>query len=502
MENEGADLEVRKIEELKHNHGAQQAYAALKKDFDDFASTHSADQVKAYWDKVSGSLSQDKVLPDLAIAWGEVNREKIARDGSITRYDLKTVPRFADSSALDKRLSEALLNQFDKVRDESTDIEGSVFTGFHEKDAISKDDLKERLESIENDRKKQVAAEKAQSESRTWIKPLVETRDGDFSHSLFSVLDPQKNGHFDNIVSKSDLEEFLKQYEILDKTGSRGGAFTPENKRFVEKLAKEWDSESVRQLREKRPWHLGDDWDSVGGQFPGSAVTYGNISIKSLTAAGGFSGIGEMLRSYLPAPETSAPAVDQPQKLAAGDRADNQKSADSNQAPALKPDALPQTSSNQPDAEKPAAGEIIASKSIADRAAVKAEQLQADSQLDRLPKEARVHRSENGGLYDLARNALTARARLTGEATDRDAVFHELNRIMVLNGFPAAHLEGKSHISSADLPSAWSEISLGQDFRLYEKDKLAAYQKPLGERSAAPHRAAASVPAVGEYYTW
>jgi hypothetical protein len=56
-----------------------------------------------------------------------------------------------------------------------------------------------------------------------------------------------------------------------------------------------------------------------------------------------------------------------------------------------------------------------------------------------LPRTDRVKPGEV--LWDVAGRSLTARAAITGEPTDRDSRFREVNRIMVNSGFPDARLE-------------------------------------------------------------
>jgi hypothetical protein len=101
---------------------------------------------------------------------------------------------------------------------------------------------------------------------------------------------------------------------------------------------------------------------------------------------------------------------------------------------------------------------------------VSGNQQQALNQLERLPQDATLEKGQV--LYDIARDALMARNGITHESTDSDSILREVNRIMVLNGYPDAHLDGKSHITMADLPRAWNGVSYGQDFKLYDQAEL------------------------------
>ncbi|HEY9784876.1 MAG TPA: C39 family peptidase [Candidatus Obscuribacterales bacterium] len=78
-------------------------------------------------------------------------------------------------------------------------------------------------------------------------------------------------------------------------------------------------------------------------------------------------------------------------------------------------------------------------------------------------------------LYDIARESLLARSAFTKEPTDSDAIMRECNRIMVLNGYADANLDGKSGIGYARLPKSWNSVSWGQEFKLYGEGDLAKF---------------------------
>lgn len=87
------------------------------------------------------------------------------------------------------------------------------------------------------------------------------------------------------------------------------------------------------------------------------------------------------------------------------------------------------------------------------------------TQLEKLPQTAVL---KNGMvLYDLARESLQGRSAITNEPVNKDAILQECNRIMVLNGYEDARLDGKSGITGADLPKSWNHVSWGQEFKLY-----------------------------------
>lgn len=86
-----------------------------------------------------------------------------------------------------------------------------------------------------------------------------------------------------------------------------------------------------------------------------------------------------------------------------------------------------------------------------------------DSVTSKLPQKDHLKTT----LYDMARTSLTKRGALTGEREDNDSIYRELNRIMTLNGYKTATLDGKNHISDADLPRTWNSVVSRQEFKIY-----------------------------------
>lgn len=89
-------------------------------------------------------------------------------------------------------------------------------------------------------------------------------------------------------------------------------------------------------------------------------------------------------------------------------------------------------------------------------------------------------------IYDMATKALRERARITGEPVNKDAIYHECNRIMILNGYPAANLEGRNNINDKMLPKAWNNVKVTQQFKLYDTETL----KALAAQARPPERLA------------
>jgi hypothetical protein len=122
-----------------------------------------------------------------------------------------------------------------------------------------------------------------------------------------------------------------------------------------------------------------------------------------------------------------------------------------------------------PEGEQPGGGTTIAD---------------ARAQLEQLPQTDTLERGMV--LYDIAKESLVARSALTNEATDSDSILRECNRIMVLNGYPDANLEGRSNITMADLPRAWNGVRWDQEFKLYDDAALDQYAKLAAEAGVQP----------------
>ena len=85
-------------------------------------------------------------------------------------------------------------------------------------------------------------------------------------------------------------------------------------------------------------------------------------------------------------------------------------------------------------------------------------------QLKQLPQKASLETT----LFDIAKHSLADRSKLNGESTDKNNIYHELNRIMVLNNYTGANLGAKSDITDKDLPRTWNNVRSHQEFKLYD----------------------------------
>jgi hypothetical protein len=98
----------------------------------------------------------------------------------------------------------------------------------------------------------------------------------------------------------------------------------------------------------------------------------------------------------------------------------------------------------------------------------------SSEQLLALPKTAKLETT----LFDLAKKSLSDRSQISGEPTTKNNIYHELNRVMALNNYPQAHLDGKTEISDKDLPKSWNNVRAHQQFALYDSSQGKAESKP------------------------
>lgn len=70
-------------------------------------------------------------------------------------------------------------------------------------------------------------------------------------------------------------------------------------------------------------------------------------------------------------------------------------------------------------------------------------------------------------LYDMAEKTLRERAKETKEKVNKDAIYHELNRIMVLNGYDKSNLDGRTNLNDHMLKRSWNNVRKNQEFKLY-----------------------------------
>lgn len=105
--------------------------------------------------------------------------------------------------------------------------------------------------------------------------------------------------------------------------------------------------------------------------------------------------------------------------------------------------------------------------------------------------------------YDVATQSLKARAALTGETVNHNAIVRECNRIMTLNGFERAAIDGITDraITVHDLPRDWNRIAnyYGRPLTLYSPEDLMRFEQMVDARFSKDGPNAPAVLDVPEY---
>lgn len=196
--------------------GAAEAYDALKKDYDQYARSHSEAEAMSYWHRVTDELNGAGLLPSLSVAWAAHEKSRIDTngDGMINRTEV----RQQQVDPIDNVFANQLLAQRDK-----RDFFDSVARQSHGSGAgrnnIDQDDLDAYLAR----QHKQAERIRKEDNAREAMSPLL---DGD--SALMPILDRNGNGR----VSRHEMKVFMRDYK--DHQGE--GVYTPENAEYVQKL--------------------------------------------------------------------------------------------------------------------------------------------------------------------------------------------------------------------------------------------------------------------------
>lgn len=89
-------------------------------------------------------------------------------------------------------------------------------------------------------------------------------------------------------------------------------------------------------------------------------------------------------------------------------------------------------------------------------------------------------------LYDMAEKTLRERAKETKEKVNKDAIYHELNRIMVLNGYDKSNLEGRTNLNDHMLKRSWNNVRKNQEFKLYGEPEDRRNKPPEKKETPKP----------------
>lgn len=230
-------------------HATQDAYKALKDDFDEYAKTHqSAADQKAYLDQVTAALDKSVpgALPKMALEWANQNVgdtfltagkgrwEKNMLEGVANPNDRALKSGFVNT--LDQAMAGQVLKQWDSLKE---DDNGWWFGGT---DVITRDRLNDRLKNVNND----LSFERVQRDDREQIKPyiaqLMRSSDGSGNDSLFNVMDELPGGKKDGKINKADFERFRSEYDRhYDDAHPGKPPWNKENRDLVDKIIQGWD---------------------------------------------------------------------------------------------------------------------------------------------------------------------------------------------------------------------------------------------------------------------
>ncbi|MGH9549857.1 MAG: hypothetical protein ACRD3W_10800, partial [Terriglobales bacterium] len=201
--------EAATIEKLNNGPtGAAGAYSRLKADYDNYASSHTADASKLYWNDVTQKLTDDRVLPAIAVGWAKQDGvHDLDPDGNkLTAFDLNQ-PKHWDpnnpSNLPDITFSQALKDNSSLTAGSDGTYTTKSFDDFltaqTNKNASDEHDERAKLSGLFQD------------------------------PSLLKTLDSAKNGQYDGQISRDDMKKFLDDFN----GGKRDGSYSFDNYKLV-----------------------------------------------------------------------------------------------------------------------------------------------------------------------------------------------------------------------------------------------------------------------------
>ncbi len=275
---------VRNVESIDHKPGADggalNAYRELKKEYDQYAQTHSAADTATYWKEVTTELVNDNVLPDLAIGWGKDHNVDGYSAADLTdpyRYDFAGAPA---SYNFDKELATQLASQMDDLADlrGDTSLNGSVDLGpLHmqfgdDADHIHMEEIDKYLTNV--------TVKNEQSLLFQGTPPLIQ------------VLDQANagDGKLDGQVTPSDMNRFIQDYNRLTNNGTlkapEGSPYTAENAQYVQDIL-DGKHENIAISDKSLTDRIVDGISSL--QTPAQIISDGVVDFINRGARNGFS---------------------------------------------------------------------------------------------------------------------------------------------------------------------------------------------------------------------
>ncbi len=278
---------ISQLDRTNNADSATSAYHKFQEEYNDYAKTHSAPDTATYLKSVTENLVANKTLPDLAVAWGADNRNRIGEGGNPNLFELSMVGN--DRNAIDQVMAPVLSSEFSQIAGVGSGDQGRIHDS--DWDAWSKQHQTLNVE-------------------HNTTSGLLQTTDGKLTSTLFDYIDAAPGGNNDHRIDQDDLHRYEAQYNFDAKNHQLSSHQTPEDLKLVQFLDKNWDDPSVKQLREHT---------LTGGR---GMIGVGPITLDSLKSAGNFSSVDQMINGETVKPETVTPAsgkagtTDSPTKFA------------------------------------------------------------------------------------------------------------------------------------------------------------------------------------------
>jgi len=260
--NPEADAKV--IGSLDHTNNADSAQVAYQKfqtEYSQYAKTHNSVDSSSYLKSVTEQLVANKTLPDIAVAWGADNRNRIGEGGNPGVFDLSLVAH--DGNSVDQVMATQLISDFGQV----AGVGSGDTSRIHDSDWTAWTD-QHQIENV-----------KANS-----ISGLFSSSDGKLNGTLFDYLDSLPGGKHDQKITPDDFKRYIDKYNFDAKNHQLSAEQTPADLKLVQFLNDNWDSPAVKQMRTTEYSYR-------------APIQYGALTPESMAAAGNFSSAESMIKS-------------------------------------------------------------------------------------------------------------------------------------------------------------------------------------------------------------
>ena len=264
---------ISQLDRTNNADSATSAYHKFQDEYNAYAKTHSSPpDTASYLKSLTENLVANHTLPDIAVAWGAENRNRIGEGGNPNLFELSMVGN--DRNAIDQVMAPVLSSEFSQIAGVGSGDQSRIHDS--DWDAWSKQHQTLNVE-------------------HNTTSGLLQTTDGKLTSTLFDYIDAAPGGKNDHRIDQDDLQRYMAQYDFDAKNHQLSSHQTPEDLKLVQFLDKNWDDPSVMQLREHVP---------TGGR---GTIGAGPITLDSLKLAGNFSSVDQMIAGETVKPETVKP---------------------------------------------------------------------------------------------------------------------------------------------------------------------------------------------------